>query len=148
MWNRMKKTLLTSVAALLLATATMHTGHADEDGIFPEELHGIWCIEFNKSKTTKIFLVSCLFHPDYDRKRAAVLIISNTQYLGPGDRYCHLNTIKEVEPEPTYSSAVYVVHGECHQSILPVWPYFKIRITYNEDKNDPAHLIIEPLPEG
>jgi len=140
-----KKVFLASIATLFLATGTTH---ADECCKFPDEFHGIWCIDFNKSKTTKIFLVSCLFHPDYDRKRAAVLVISNTQYSGPGDRYCHLDTIKEVEPESKSSSAVYVVHGECHQSVLPVWTYFKVRVTDGENEADPVHLIIEPLPEG
>jgi hypothetical protein len=72
-----KKALLTGVAVLFLATGAAHTARADE-GEFPEDFQKLWCIEFSKSTTNKIFLVDC-FADD-----AAVLLVSRTLYTaGP-----------------------------------------------------------------
>src|SRR5262249_47595595 len=145
--------LLICIAIFLMFMALRPANAASEEDFtgFPEEIQGLWCISLGESAEGKIILNPI----DGCEQDGGVVLISYSQYVGPGDRYCALDEIEKLEEEipkekssvPYKSSAVYQVHLRCMlPAPLPVWTDFKIH--RNDYDDGDSELVIRLSPQG
>ena len=147
----MKKSLLTGIAALLLATGAATAQGTIDDG-FPKELQGLWCVSLGESTPTRIILNpygSC-------EKDGGVVLISFSQHYGPnpGGKDCHLDTVRQVEPGGKdvvvdgmkgKSSPVYEISLECFPGGRG-WTNFTAY--HNSFDDGTEELVVMPTPQG
>jgi hypothetical protein len=114
-----RKILYTVAAAWVIAFLWQTYAHAaDNEGGFPEEIRGLWCISPSESTKAKIIL-----NPNNGdcKPDEGVVLISYSQFYGPnGQNDCALDTKTKIapkkeiwKPEHIRSSAVYDIQLKC-----------------------------------
>jgi hypothetical protein len=132
----------------------VHTDDDNEDdGGFPKEVRGLWCLSPSESTETKLILNPAT-GADVCKPDEGVILISYSQFYGPNGRNnCALDTktkmtpAREIlEPERMRSSAVYHVHLRCFKKDKSNWTDFLIH--HNAWDNGDEELVIRPSTQG
>src|SRR5215831_4474490 len=125
---------------------------ADDEGGFPKEVQGLWCLSPSESTKTKIILNPATEDADVCKPDEGVVLISYSQFYGPNGRNdCALDTktkiepAKEIsEPENVRSSAVYHIHLRCLSK--PNQMDFVIHHNVYDDGDE--ELLVRPTTQG
>jgi hypothetical protein len=114
----------------------------DDEGGFPNEVRGLWCLSLSESTQATIILNpinSC-------EQDGGVVLISYSQHYGPNGRDCSLDTITKIAPAKEISggrsSAVYHVYLKCWSENMPGWTNFTIHHNVFDDGDE--ELVIKP----
>jgi hypothetical protein len=121
----------------------------EDEGGFPKEIQGLWCLSPSESTKTKIILNP---HADGCKSDEGVVLISYSQFYGPnGQNDCALDTKTKIasekeiwEPEHIRSSAVYHIQLKC----LSKPNRMNFTIHHNAWDNGDEELVVRPSTQG
>jgi len=121
----------------------------EDEGGFPKEVQGLWCLSPSESTKTKIILNP---HADGCKPDEGVVLISYSQFYGPnGQNDCALDTKTKIasekeiwEPEHIRSSAVYHIQLKC----LSKPNKMNFTIHHNAWENGDEELVVRPSTQG
>jgi hypothetical protein len=121
----------------------------DDEGGFPNEVRGLWCLSPSESTKTKIILNPSI-GADVCKPDEGVILISYSQFYGPNGRNdCALDTVTKIAPPKEIpegrSSATYHVYLRCFTN-EPGWTNFTIHHNTFDDGDE--ELVIRPSTQG
>lgn len=126
-----------------------HKESADDEGGFPKEVRGLWCLSPRESTKAKIILNP---HTGNCKPDEGVVLISYSQFYGPnGQNDCALDTKTKItsatelwKPEHIKSSAVYHVRLKCFSKPSQI----DFTIYHNSWDNGDEELVVRPSTQG